>query len=379
MPLVHADCRHFNGYKPCAYHRPCQGCPHHDPVGAEVLLINLDAMGDVLRTTALLPAIKRALPDCRITWLTLPRALPLLQGNPYLDRALPFDLASHDELLGRSFDLLLCVDKSGMAGGLANRIAATEKRGFGIDRRGNIVPLNAEAEELYALGLDDERKFRGNGKGEPQLLCEAMGFAWARDPYTLVLAEAERSPAPPRRFGFNTGCSPLYPLKKLSLDIQEAAIRRLSSMTGEPVLLLGGPEDAERNAELARRLGPAAEATPVDAGLRRGAAEVDRCEVVVTGDSLGMHLAIARGKHVVAWFGVTVPEEIDLYDRGIRLRADVGCAPCWKKRCDNQPLCVDRVEVDWIVQAAMDCLSARSEGRPIHEDRGSRWGFLASR
>jgi heptosyltransferase II len=200
-----------------------------------------------------------------------------------------------------------------------------------------------------------------------------MGFSWSRDPYTLVLSPAERSAGPPRRVGFNTGCSPLYPLKKLSLDIQEAAIRRLHGLLGEPVLLLGGPEDAERNAELARRLGPAAESTPVDQGLRRGAAEVDRCEVVVTGDSLGMHLAIARGKHIVAWFGVTVPQEIDLYDRGIRLRAAVGCAPCWKKSCDLQPLCVDRVEVDWIVQAVLDCLEARASGRPLDETRGGDW------
>jgi ADP-heptose:LPS heptosyltransferase len=42
----------------------------------EVLLINLDALGDVLRTTALVPAIRRALPGVRLTWLTDPRAVP---------------------------------------------------------------------------------------------------------------------------------------------------------------------------------------------------------------------------------------------------------------------------------------------------------------
>ncbi len=144
-------------------------------------------------------------------------------------------------------------------------------------------------------------------------------------------------------------------------------------MLGEPVLLLGGPEDAERNRELARRLGPLVEESPVDRGLRAGAAEVARCAVVVSGDSLGMHLAIALGAHVVAWFGVTVPAEIDLYDRGIRLWADVDCAPCWRRSCERVPLCRDRVEVDWIVQAVLDCLEARARGQPLQEDRGRRW------
>lgn len=367
------DCRLFHGYKPCVHGGECRGCAHYDPVGPELLLINLDALGDVLRTTALLPVLRRHLPGARITWLTGPRALPLLQGNPLLDRALPWSLEANEELLSRRFDLLLCADKAAAAGGLAMRVPAGERRGFGLSPRGAIVPLNPEAEELYALGLDDDAKFRRNQKPETQLLCEALGFRWARDPYLLALSAEERSPRPPRKVGFNTGCSPLYPLKKLSLEIQEAAIRRLAPLLGEPVLLLGGPEDAERNRELARRLGPLVEESPVDRGLRAGAAEVGRCGVVVSGDSLGMHLAIALGAHVVAWFGVTVPAEIDLYDRGIRLWADVDCAPCWRRSCERVPLCRDRVEVDWIVRAVLDCLEARARGQPIQEDRGRRW------
>lgn len=372
-PFVQTGCRHFSGYKPCRFHRPCEGCPHHDPVTAEVLLINLDALGDVLRTTALLPALRRAVPGARLTWLTDPRATALLAENPLIDRVMPLDVKSVAELHARRFDLLLCADKGGAAGGLAMTIPAGERRGFGIDGRGAIVPLNPEAGELYALGLSDEQKFRVNRKAETQLLCEALGFTWSRDPYSLHLGPDERSPGPRRQVGFNTGCSPLYPYKKLSLDIQEAAIRRLSADLGEPVLLLGGPEDAERNAVLAARLGEAAEASPTTGGLRRGAAEVDRCEVVVTGDSLGMHLAIALGKHVVAWFGVTCPQEIDLYDRGVKLLADVGCAPCWRRSCDRDPLCRDRVDPEWIVQAVHDCLAVRREGRALDALRGAGW------
>ncbi|MDG1480697.1 MAG: glycosyltransferase family 9 protein [Myxococcota bacterium] len=364
------DCRHFTGYKPCRFSRPCTGCPHHDPVAAEVLLINLDALGDVLRTTAILRPIRRAWPGARITWLTRPRAAALLAEHPLIDRVLPLSAEAHIELSARRFDVLLNVDKSRTAGALAVSIAAADKRGFGVDERGNIVPLSSAADYLYATGLDDDLKFRINTKSEPQMLCEAFGLPWVGDAYTLHGI----APAGPRRtVGFNTGCSPLYSYKKLPLTTQAQAIRQLYAQTGEPVLLLGGPEDTARNAALAEMLGEACEPTPTTGGLRAGAAQVARCDVVVSGDSLGMHMAIALGCHVVVWFGVTCPQEILLYGRGIKLLAAVSCAPCWQRSCDNTPKCYDAVSPDWITDAVTDCLTARAAGTPIDEARGAVW------
>jgi heptosyltransferase-2 len=173
--------------------------------------------------------------------------------------------------------------------------------------------------------------------------------------------------------GFNTGCSPQYPYKKLPLGAQREAIALLGEALGEPVLLLGGPEDTARNHALAADLGERVLLTPSEDGLRAGAAQVDRVEVVVTGDSLGMHLAIALRKHVVVWFGVTCPAEIELYGRGIKLLADVGCAPCWRRSCDQEPKCYDRVAPELIARAALDALEARRAGRPIDEVRGAGW------
>ena len=253
------------------------------------------------------------------------------------------------------------------------QVEADERRGFGLSPEGAIVPFNPSAWPLYALGLDDEAKFRVNQRTEQDLLAEAMGFSHERDPYVLALEPFEKRDSPPRKVGFNTGCSPLYPYKKLPLAVLADAIRAVATDLDEPVLLLGGPEDTERNATLAQALGPLVEPTPTTEGLRRGLAEIDRCDVVVTGDSLGMHMAIGLGKHVVAWFGPTCPQEIDLYDRGIKLLAEVGCAPCWKKRCDNDPMCHDRVPVELIRTAVLDCLDARSTGRPLADLRGGTW------
>ena len=377
-PTQRSDCRLFTGYRPCHPGRVCDGCDAYDPVSGEVLIINLGALGDVLRTTAQLPALHRAWPDGRLTWLTSPRAVPLLEGHPLLDRVLPFGLEAVCELRARQFDLLLCVDKDPVASGLASTLRAHAKRGFGLDEHGVIAPLNPAAQYLHQCGLDNDLKFRRNTLTEPAMLAQALGLAWSREPYRLVLSETEQV-GEPRMVGFNTGSSPGWPRKRLELGLQARAIRLVHQAIGQPVLLLGGPEDRERNTELATRLGPAVELTPTGRGLRVGAAHVARCSVVFSGDSLGMHMALALGCHVVAWFGPTCPQEIELYDRGIKLLAPVDCAPCWEAGCARQPSCDRVLEPAAICDAVLACLEARDQGRPIDEIRGGSWAPTSAR
>ena len=358
MLITRPDCRYFTGYRPCSFGGVCDGCSHYAPAQSEVLLINLDALGDVLRNTSVLPALRRALPGARVTWLTRPRAAPLLANNPLIDRVILLEPGIDTLLQTLSFDLVLNADKSLLAGGLAVACQARERRGFGVDGSGSIIPLNAEAELLYRMGLDDHLKFKVNQRSAQDLLCEAFGFTYAHDPYTL---EADPPEAARRlKVGFNTGCGPKWPLKKIGLQAIEASIACIAEETGEPVLLLGGPEDTETHQVLADRLGDAVERSPTTDGIAAGAAHMSRVDVVVTGDSLGMHMAIALEKHVVAFFGPTSAPEIDLYGRGVKLVSDLPCSPCWSPRCSEPVPCSARVSPIEIADAVRECLRERA-------------------
>ena len=164
------------------------------------------------------------------------------------------------------------------------------------------------------------------------MLAAAFDIPYVRRPYTLELPPHT---LPKRLVGFNTGCSPGFPLKALDIALQVKAIRAISEHTGEPVLLLGGPEDSIRNNEIYGRIPEHTELSPTTEGLLVGAQHIDRCTVVFSGDSLGMHMAIARGKYVVAWFGLSCAQEIDLFDRGIKLNSPVSCSPCDNLRANQ--------------------------------------------
>jgi heptosyltransferase-2 len=373
------DCRHFGGYKPCRPdRRDCRDCPDHAPRGHRILLINLDSMGDVLRTTAVLPPLKRRHPVSHLTWVTLPRAAPLLERNPLVDRILPADASLPFILAALEFDSAYNVDKGLPSAAMLETARAAEKKGFGLSPGGAVVPVNPEAEELFLLGLDNHRKFFLNRKSELQLLAEAFGLEYRHDPYLFRFSpEEERLLEETRRrlglegapvvLGVNTGCSHLYANKKLPLAHQETIIRRVKqARPGWPVVLLGGVEDGERNRFLAERLEGLALETPTDQGLRRGMIYTALADVVFTGDSLGMHMAIALGKRIVSWFGLTCEAEIELFGRGEKLLARVDCRPCWQRFCDRPVLCYDRLDHDEAVEAILrqGDLAAAQRGAP---------------
>ncbi len=370
-----ADCRHFSGYKPCRFKRLCAGCPHYSPQGTRVLLVNLDAMGDVVRTTALLPALKRAYPESHVTWVTLKNAAPILANNPHVDEVLLYGPETVLELEPRRFEVVLNVDKSRRSAALAQRVTADDRRGFGANPWGAIVPLTAQADYQYWTGLDDELKFRGNEKSEQQMLAETMGLEFRRDPYVLELSDAERAFVEDRRrawgldgaspvVGLNTGCSELFPYKKLPVEFQARVAEELAARhPGVRLLLLGGPEDVARNRAIAAQCRVPLLETPCDEGLRRGIQYLELAEVVVTGDSLGMHLAIGRRKRVVAWFGLTCPQEIDLFERGEAVLARVECGPCWQRACDQPVKCFERVDLEELLGAAGRMIAAAREER----------------
>ena len=372
------DCKHFTGYRPCFPGTQCyKECVSNDPIGTRILIVNLDAMGNVLATTAILPALKRAYPTSRISWITLDSASRLLSHNGYLDTVYVWEPETWLVLQQMRFDLVLNVDKSRRSGAFVAKLNAREKLGFGIDQNGVIIPLNSEAEENYILGLDDHLKFRVNTKPVPQLLCEQFKLEYRRDEYSLTLNTEERAfcdeftrqhglrSSAGRHdrlaIGFNTGCSELYPNKKMTIDQHVELISRLSEEEAVRLVLVGGPEDTLRNAEIARRVGDRVLNTPTTEGLRRGLCYINICDAIVSGDSFGMHAAIALKKHVIVWFGVTCSTDIDLFDQGLKLVPhDLECSPCWKNECPYDLECIKMIDLDRIVREVVRYRDSRA-------------------
>ncbi|MGO9482653.1 MAG: glycosyltransferase family 9 protein [Candidatus Kryptoniota bacterium] len=368
------DCKKFTGYKPCIPYKACyEECARREsPFGTKILIINLDAMGDVLMTTAQLQPIKRMYPESYIAWITLKSASPLLSKNPFIDDILFWEAESWLILEQMTFDLVLNADKSRRSAALTMKLNAKEKLGFGLNHNGQIIPLNIEADYNYKLGLDDYLKFRINNRTGQDILAETFRLPYQRDEYVLRLTDEEKEMTSWYKrskgiaeeetvVGFNTGCSDLYPNKKMTVEQHLKLIDMFSTEENIKMLLLGGREDTSRNEEIyssALERNPALMTklfrTPTPEGLRKGIIYENAADIVITGDSYGMHLAIALKKYVLAWFGVSCWTEIDLYDRGAKfIQEDIFCSPCWKKTCPYHLECIEKIDLDKIFAAAI--------------------------
>ncbi len=356
------DCRHYRGDRPCAAGVPgvCPAaCRDYTPMGARILIIKLGALGDVIRTAAILPGLKDRWPLSHVTWVTRPGGARVLANHPLIDRLLPFNAETLCHLEYERFDLCLSLDKEPGPTALAMRVDAPERRGIGLSPHGTPFPLNPECVEYFLLGLDDQKKFFQNTKGHQQLLYEALGLEYRGQRYRLYPGAAHRRQA--QTFwagagvaddevviGFNTGAGRFFANKNWPPKKFVDLARVIAARTSWRVALFGGPDERARNRRIAADC-----PSVIDTGCGRDelgfAALVERCNVLVSGDTMAMHVAIAADVPCVVLFGPTCEQEIDLYGRGEKVRTSLSCAPCYSRCCDRSPNCMDDVSVEQVL------------------------------
>lgn len=366
-PTVRWDCRHYRGDKPCAQNRLCNGCAAYAPYRQRVCVIKLGALGDVVRTLCILPELRRQYPEAQITWVTKPNGQRLLAKHPMIDRLLVFDAVTSMQLTQEQFDLLICLDKEAEPCALANAVRATQKLGVGLSPAGTPVPLNEAAVPYFHLGLSDELKFHGNRKGYPQLVYEALGWTYRGQRYELPVDDAaaarvaELLPDGAPVLGVNVGAGEVFANKMWPAERTQRLLEALHNRRPDVrVMLLGGPGERQAMDQLHAAL-PWTIHSGCENDEQTFIALLDRCEVLFSGDTMAMHVAVARGKQAVVYFGPTCEQEIDLFGRGEKLVAQVACGPCYKRKCDHGDACLEAVSVGDAL-AALERALARVAG-----------------
>ena len=136
----------------------------------------------------------------------------------------------------------------------------------------------------------------------------------------------------------------------MTVKQHQLLIKNILKKTRSKIILLGGPEDVERNKKIYSKFKGKIINTPANLGVRKGACFESLADIIITGDSFGMHLGIALKKYIIVWFGVSCWNEIELYDRGEKLyNENLACSPCWKKECPYNLECIENIDLDKIV------------------------------
>lgn len=338
-----------------------------------VAIIKTGALGDVVRTTALLPGLRRLDPQLDLTWITAPGALELVRPHPDVARAVAIDEPDDAPWRRDRYDWLISLDDDEAACRLASRLDAARLSGAFETPRGE-RRYTDDVEPWFGMGILRPADRGGlaqanalkqqNDRTVGALLYDALGLPPPVARPQLGVSAAHAAAAQRRLaglglddgrpvVGLNTGAGGRWRFKSWGEDQTAALARRLHDELGAGVLVLGGPAERARNGRIVAEAGrPRIVEGPTDLDLLGFAALVGRCRLLVTSDSLALHLAVALGRPVVAFFGPTSAAEIDLYGLGEKVVTPLPCRCCYLTTCDVRPHCMQSIGVATVYDAA---------------------------
>jgi heptosyltransferase-2 len=294
----------------------------------------------------------------------------LLRHNPYLTEVIPYGTDAVIHALSQTFDRVINLDAGKTSAALATMTRAKEKIGYTLHDDGYVVATNAAAEEWLRMGIFDDLK-RANPKTYQKIMCSILGLPSQGMQYVLELTEREKKAGQDHLralgldlkktiVGIHTGGGGRWRLKQWHEESFIALLQQLGCLLGPntQIVLFGGPLERERN----RRIRETVRTSLYDAGcdneVRHFAALIHCCAVVVSGDSLAMHIALALGKRVAVLFGPTSHTEIELFGLGEKVIPNLDCLVCYKQECNFVPNCMDSISVEMVSQAIVRQLSA---------------------
>ncbi len=255
----------------------------------KILIIKVGATGDVVRTSVLLSLF----PQAEITWVTAAQnKMVLPQHHPALQKIVSQEEARH-LLQAESFDLIISLDDDLACAQLATDLAGNA-RIFGAYAEAGKVNYSADAREWFDMGLSsrlgkakaDALKW-ANQDSYQEILFRMLGHAFKGEEY-LINEQITAQPQP-KRIGIETRAGNRWPTKQWN----------------------GYPELAEALQKEGYNIFFFEERPDFLTYFR----DISRVALMVTGDSLGMHIALALKIPTVAVFTCTSATEIWDYNR----------------------------------------------------------------
>jgi len=331
---------------------------------AKILILKLSAIGDCLVVSPVARALRQRYPQAHIAWAVQSKARTVVEGNPNLDEVLVWSggfggaLELAKQIRARKFDAVLDLQGAFKSApivalsGAKHRIVSS--RGEPIAKRfaNVIVPMPSpppHASEQYLrvamaldISADAERKL------QMPLSQKERDFA------TEFLAQNGFDPSK-KLIGLNLGAArpiKMWPAEKF------ADLGNIAHQNDVQTILFGGPTEVE----IAQKVNDAMTQKPIFAAgktsLKQLGALIERCNLMVSGDTGPMHISAGVGTPILALFGPTDPFRTGpVGNNNTVVMRDLPCRPCFQKPTCERFECLSELEAAEVWPIAVKMLS----------------------
>jgi heptosyltransferase-2 len=368
--MLNYDCRYFYGSKPCRFHKEegvkCDACEHYDPIIFKILIIKLDAIGDVLRTTSILPPLKTCYPDSHITWCTRKNAGDIFLNNNLVDDVILIEEDAFFRLKAEKFDVVINLDTSKISSAVAASANTNKNIGFALNKTGNVDSYSDAAHKWLLMSAFDDVK-KENKKSYQRLMYDIIGVdSDIRPPFIYLYESICKQKYEELKYlglesekitiGLNIGVGSKWPNKAWPIVNWKILIEQLKNKNYN-LLLLGGKYEKITMEQLSEYY-PFLINSGGDNTIHQFSAIVNLCSVVVTADTFALHVATALGKKIVAMFGPTSVSEVELYGKGIKLYSVEECKCYYKKKCSENISCMQKISAEEVYSALVKLIAS---------------------
>lgn len=286
------------------------------------------SLGDIFRTTVLLHLFKKD----DVTWLTAKEGKSLLVNNPYINKLFVYNPSTASKLRRKKFDILINLEKERKILRFADSIRALKKYGFRL----NVRTGKAEAYERAFEALVNSEKPALRRKIKEywdKLLYDMVGAKWRGESYILGYKPKTKETYD---IGFNIFVSKRWRSKAWAISNW----KKLEKLIGEKYSI--SYQQSLNN-------------------IHNYIDWINSCRLLITNDSLGLHLAIALKKKIIALFGSTSEKEIYLSDLGVALKPPLKlkCISCFMTSCRYNRKCIDTIKPELVYENIKRLLGGR--------------------
>lgn len=266
----------------------------------KLLFIRFSSIGDIVLTTPAIRTAKDQIPNVEIHFLTKQTFIPILKSNPYVDRIFGFKTSLQEVLSNlkkERYDAIIDLHH--------NLRSFHVKRALGVPSF-SFNKLNIEKWLLVNLRINRLPDIHITARyldtlGHFGVMDDGRGL----DYYIPQKSEVDLQTLPAAYqkgyIGFVIGGS--YNTKMLPEDKIVSVCRAINY----PVVLLGGPEDADKGEDIALRSGHHVLNACGKYSLHQSASLVSNALRIITHDTGLMHIAAAFKKPVLSVWGNTIP------------------------------------------------------------------------
>ncbi len=335
-----------------------------------ILIIKPGAIGDVLQLSPVIRALKRTYVDAQITLLVGSSATAaLFQYNPSVAETVVFDKHNKQKSFTslmklwrkfrlKRFDLVLHFQRSNLktwflvTSAFPCRILVYHK-----SRKRTVHAVANHLETIAPLGIFSSDLTLELSTGPDDKIFAEQLFAGGGLPERPLIA-------------LNPGAS--HPIKQWTSEQFAALSDMLTEKLSAQVVVIGGKEDKLTAEDIISKTRTKPLSIAGKTSLLQLGAVLEKCDLLVSGDTGPMHICTAVGTSVVALFGATDPQRTGPTGSGhtVLQARNVPCVPCKSLDCRNTVYleCMKNISVETVFRAVVETLKNVRTG---HADRNA--------